>query len=60
MNSTTSLAFTSLSMNCSMPMDSNPFERRRHQFAASVRDICSADTRVTPSKMVVNQTVLGA
>src|SRR5262245_47589233 len=28
MNSTTSFPFTSLSMNCSMPMESHPFERR--------------------------------
>src|SRR6185312_1935207 len=47
MNSTTSLPFTSLSMNCSMPMELSSFRGGPTRRTAE-RDICSAKAPVTP------------
>src|ERR1700761_6851605 len=56
MNSTTSFAFTSLSMNCSMPMESILFGGARRTFvvagpaAVALRqDICNPDSGASPN-----------
>src|ERR1035437_874368 len=49
MNSTTSFPFTSLSMNCSMPMDFLSRWTAPRPRCLQIADICSADSSATPS-----------